>query len=54
MDSEPILKVLQGRLPTLLAVYGFGSRAQGTAQADSDLDLAVLVEGYAAPLSCGN
>ncbi|MDP3170511.1 MAG: nucleotidyltransferase domain-containing protein, partial [Polaromonas sp.] len=28
----------------------FGSRIQGTAQIDSDLDLAVLVAGYAEPL----
>jgi predicted nucleotidyltransferase len=33
-----------------LAVYAFGSRIQGTAQAESDLDLAVLVEGYADPV----
>ena len=34
-------------LPGLLAVYGFGSRVQGTEGPDSDLDMAVLVAGYA-------
>ncbi|MDZ4104856.1 MAG: nucleotidyltransferase domain-containing protein [Nitrosomonas sp.] len=41
---------LQASLPNLLAIYAFGSRIQGTAQIDSDLDLAVLVAGYAEPL----
>ena len=44
---ERTVRTLQARLPGLLAVYGFGSRVQGTAGPDSDLDLAVLVEGYA-------
>lgn len=34
-----------------MAVYAFGSRMQGTASADSDLDLAVLVEGLAEPVA---
>lgn len=33
-----------------LSIYAFGSRVQGTANAQSDLDLAVLVAGYADPL----
>ena len=41
---------LQSWLPDLLAVYGFGSRVQGRARADSDLDMAVLVAGYAEPV----
>jgi predicted nucleotidyltransferase len=36
--------------PNALAIYAFGSRVNGTANADSDLDLAVLVAGYAEPL----
>jgi len=48
---ESILQALQTRVPNLLAVYAFGSRIQGMATADSDLDLAVLVEGYADPLA---
>jgi predicted nucleotidyltransferase len=39
---EAIVGLLQQRLPDLLAVYAFGSRAQGAAGPDSDLDLAVL------------
>lgn len=33
-----------------MAVYAFGSQVAGTAGTDSDLDLAVLVAGYADPL----
>ena len=36
--------------PNALAIYAFGSRVNGTANADSDLDLAILVAGYAEPL----
>lgn len=50
IDRDVIVPVLQKRLPNLLAVYAFGSRVQGTANAGSDLDLAVLVAGYADPL----
>jgi predicted nucleotidyltransferase len=41
---------LQSGLPQLLAVYAFGSRIGGDAGPDSDLDLAVLVAGYADPV----
>lgn len=41
---------LQKAFPNALAIYAFGSRVQGTANAQSDLDLAVLVAGYADPL----
>ena len=50
MNRAAILHALQVRLPNLLAVYAFGSRIDGTAGAGSDLDLAVLVAGYADPL----
>lgn len=36
--------------PNTLAIYAFGSRINGTANAQSDLDLAILVAGYAPPL----
>jgi predicted nucleotidyltransferase len=36
--------------PDAIAAYAFGSRVLGTAGADSDLDLAVLIPGYADPL----
>lgn len=42
-----IVKLLQQRLPTLMAVYAFGSQVDGTTHENSDLDLAVLVPGYA-------
>jgi predicted nucleotidyltransferase len=50
MNQVIILKRVQDRLPDLLALYAFGSRIQGQANAESDLDLAVLVPGYADPL----
>lgn len=50
-DTEQwICSILRDALPNVLAVYAFGSRAQDTANEHSDLDLAVLVEGYADPL----
>lgn len=51
---DALLTHLKAQLPTLLGVYAFGSRVQAeladTVRADSDLDLAVLVEGYADPV----
>lgn len=46
---DALRQTLQARLPALQAIYAFGSRVQETARADSDLDLAVLVAGYADP-----
>lgn len=51
MNRDNIVQTLQDRVPKLLAVYAFGSRVQGTAGAESDLDLAVLVAGYAEPVA---
>ncbi|MDH1212059.1 nucleotidyltransferase domain-containing protein [Pseudomonas chengduensis] len=51
MDEEALVGLLRSRLDGLLAVYAFGSRVQGTADERSDLDLAVLVQGYADPLT---
>jgi len=51
MNRETLIQTLQARLPNLLAVYAFGSRITGTARPDSDLDLAVLVAGYADALT---
>jgi uncharacterized protein len=45
-----VVQLLLDALPNVLAIYAFGSRVQGTANVDSDLDLAVLVAGYAEPL----
>jgi predicted nucleotidyltransferase len=46
-----LVRTLQSRVPDLLAIYAFGSRIQGTAGPQSDLDLAVLVAGYADPVA---
>lgn len=47
MNRDALVQTLAARLPDLLAVYAFGSRITGAARVDSDLDLAVLVAGYA-------
>lgn len=46
----PVVSAVRARFPSAMAVYAFGSQVQGTAGPDSDLDLAVLVAGYADPL----
>ena len=54
MDTSRLLLHLQQRLPKLMAVYAFGSRfenAGNLAQANSDLDLAILVETYSDPVT---
>lgn len=50
MNKVVLVELLRSRLDGLLAIYAFGSRIQGTADERSDLDLAVLVQGYADPL----
>lgn len=47
---DRITQLLRQSVPKLMAIYAFGSQVTGTANADSDLDLAVLVEGYADPI----
>jgi predicted nucleotidyltransferase len=50
-ETEKIVcDLLLAAIPNTLGIYAFGSRVQGTANAESDLDLAVLVAGYAEPL----
>lgn len=51
ISEQGIVSALRLRLPGLLAVYLFGSRATEQAGGDSDLDLAVLVEGKLEPLA---
>lgn len=46
----PVVSTIRAHFPNAMAVYAFGSQVQGTAGAESDLDLAVLVAGYADPL----
>lgn len=46
----PIVSAIRARFPQTIAIYAFGSQIRGQANGDSDLDLAVLVAGYADPL----
>lgn len=43
--------MIRTRFSNAIAIYAFGSQIQGTAGVASDLDLAVLVAGYADPLA---
>lgn len=45
MDLNAVLQQLQTSLPDLSAVYVFGSYAKGQQTPDSDLDLAILIDG---------
>ena len=49
-SEGPIVRDILSEFPNTLAIYAFGSRIHGQAHADSDLDLAVLVAGYADPV----
>lgn len=49
-NDGPVVVAIRTALPSALAIYAFGSRINGTANSDSDLDLAVLVAGYADPV----
>lgn len=51
MNLARVLAHLQLRLPGLLAVYLFGSQAAGEADATSDVDIAVLIDGAVDPLA---
>src|ERR1035437_1916331 len=51
LNRDAIVQTLQAGVPNILAIYAFGSRVQGTAGPESDLDLAVLVAGYAEPVA---
>ena len=47
LDTAPLVAAIQAALPKTIAIWAFGSRISGTEHAESDLDLAVLVAGYA-------
>lgn len=49
--AEQLVALVRARFPLTLAIYAFGSQVQGSANAQSDLDLAVLVAGYSEPLA---
>lgn len=44
MNTQAILNILQTAVPSLSAVYLFGSQASGEARPDSDWDLAILAD----------
>jgi len=49
MDMGAIVEKIKSSIPNLMAVYIFGSVAEGNAGPESDLDLAVLAEGRLDP-----
>lgn len=49
MPQQALINLLQSRLPNLMAIYAFGSRVNGDANAISDWDLAVWVVGCVEP-----
>lgn len=51
---DAVVNTLRQALPDLLAVYGFGSRVQGTATPESDWDLAVLLPTKTDPVTLWN
>lgn len=53
-DDSFVCRLLRQRLDRLMGIYCFGSRSQGTARPDSDLDLAVLTETYVDPVTLWN
>jgi uncharacterized protein len=42
MNDSQLIEYIRNAVPSLIALYRFGSQAKGTAGPDSDLDLAVL------------
>ena len=49
-NSAEVVSTLRSAFPDAIAIYAFGSRITGNTHAESDLDLAILVAGYADPL----
>lgn len=47
----PLVRAIRARFSDAIAIYAFGSQVQGQAGPQSDLDLAVLVAGYADPVA---
>lgn len=51
---DQVVAWLRQRVPGLLAIHAFGSRVSGQSRPDSDLDLALLVTGYADAVALWN
>lgn len=50
MNDDALVSAVQAAFPDVLGIWLFGSRASRQAGPHSDLDLAILVPGYADPL----
>ena len=48
--QQQLIAHLRNQVPGIMAVYAFGSRVAGSANVDSDLDIAILREGMLDPL----
>jgi predicted nucleotidyltransferase len=53
-ETAPIVRAVLAEFPECLAIHAFGSRVTGHADAGSDLDLAILLPGYADPVRLWN
>lgn len=53
-EDSPLVRAIRTEFPECLAVHVFGSRVTNDAHAQSDLDLAVLLPGYADPARLWN
>ncbi|MFP5504076.1 MAG: type VII toxin-antitoxin system MntA family adenylyltransferase antitoxin [Candidatus Sericytochromatia bacterium] len=51
MNEVTLVERVRQAIPGVWAIYAFGSRVHGTADASSDLDLAVLAAGPLDPLA---
>jgi predicted nucleotidyltransferase len=47
--ATSVVAPIRASFPQAMAIYAFGSQVEGNGDADSDLDLAVLLPGYADP-----
>jgi predicted nucleotidyltransferase len=50
VEDGAVVTTLRSAFHGVLAIYAFGSRIQGTASIESDLDLSILMAGYADPM----
>jgi predicted nucleotidyltransferase len=50
LPNGTLVTKLRSQFPSAISIHAFGSQLQGTAGAEGDLDLAVLVAGYAEPM----
>lgn len=48
-EDSPLVRAIQAEFPECVSIHVFGSRVSSDATAHSDLDLAVLLPGYADP-----